>query len=124
MSDAQVFYNGHCPVCSTEVDRYRRLVPGSAPVCWNDVQVTPQVLAAHGLTVDDVVRRIHVLTRDGRMLVGVEALAAVWDETPSPVYRGMARLSRHRLLRKPAHIAYEALAKVLYAWNSRRSARG
>ncbi len=123
MGDTQVFYNGGCPVCSTAVERYRRLVPGAEAVCWNDVQLTPEALAGHGISVDDVARRIHVLTRDGRMLVGMEAVAMVWDETPSPLYQGLAKLSRHRLLRKPSHLAYEGVAKVLYAWNSRRSAK-
>jgi predicted DCC family thiol-disulfide oxidoreductase YuxK len=118
--DSQVFYNGECPVCGLEVARYRRMMPGADATCWSDVAVDQDALAAHGLTVDDVVRRIHVLTRDGRMLVGVPALAAIWRETPSRPYQALARFVSLPLVRGIAAGAYEVLAAILYAWNTAR----
>lgn len=118
--DSQIFYNGQCPVCGSEVARYRRMLPGADATCWNDVAVNQDALAAHGLTVDDVVRRIHVLTRDGRMLVGVPALAAIWNETPSRPYQMLARWVTLPGIRWIAAGAYEVLAAILYAWNTAR----
>jgi predicted DCC family thiol-disulfide oxidoreductase YuxK len=118
--ESQVFYNGECPVCGLEAERYRRMLPGAAATCWNDVAVSQETLATHGLTVDDVVRRIHVLTQDGRMLVGVPALAAIWRETPSRPYRLLARVVSLPGIRWIAAGAYEVLAGVLYAWNTAR----
>jgi predicted DCC family thiol-disulfide oxidoreductase YuxK len=119
--DNQVFYNGSCPVCSTAIGRYRRMAPGAAPVCWHDVQVTPEVLATHGVSVDDVVRRLHVLTPAGQMLVGVPALACIWRELPSPLYRWLARASAWPVASRLADMAYEVVAAVLYPWNKWRT---
>jgi predicted DCC family thiol-disulfide oxidoreductase YuxK len=62
-----------------------------------------------------------VIDRDGRLLVGVPAFAALWRELPR--HRWLARLATAPLLLPLWTALYDALAAVLYAWNRRRLKR-
>lgn len=58
------------------------------------------------------------IDRDGRLLVGVPAFAALWRELPG--HRWLAHIAMAPLLLPLWTLLYDALAAVLYAWNRRR----
>jgi len=118
--ETTVIYNADCPICSREVDGYRRYAEARAlPLHFQDMGRAD--LAAWGLTPEDAARRLHVV-QQGRLLAGVDAFVALWAEMPR--FRWLARLVALPGLRQAAELLYErALAPLLYAMHRRRVAR-
>ena len=119
--ETRVIYNASCPVCSREVDAYRRYADAKAlPLRFEDIHTDD--LADWGLTPDDAARRLHVV-KGGRLLSGVPAFVALWNEMPR--YRWLARLVSLPGVWFLAEFAYERiLAPLLHAMHRRRVARG
>ncbi|MDJ0944314.1 MAG: DUF393 domain-containing protein [Kiloniellales bacterium] len=119
----KTYYNERCPVCSAGIHAYRASQSGD--VCgldWQDINQDETALAAQGVTRDDVWYRLHTVDEDGRILVGIDAFIAIWDELPA--YRRRACLLRLPVVRQLAYLGYEALAFCLYRWNLWRARRG
>lgn len=116
-NQTHVIYNGSCPLCSAEIDHYRRYAEGRAlPIRFSDL--TDADLSAHGLSPDDAARRLHVI-RDGVLLSGVPAFAALWAEMPR--YRWLSRVVLWPGVRPLACALYDrVLAPALYARHRRR----
>lgn len=84
-----MFYDGGCPLCSREVKHYRRL-DRAQRVEYVDVNKDRVLLDALGVGFLAAQRRLHVLSRDGLLLDGAFAFAALWRELPC--YRHLADL--------------------------------
>lgn len=117
-----VLYNGRCPICSREIEGYRRLAARCGVVVdLLDASRDEEALAALGLDADRAARRLHLLEK-GRLLAGVEAFAALWERLPG--WRLIARLVRLPGVRALAEFVYEGiLAPLLYRWHMRRLSR-
>jgi predicted DCC family thiol-disulfide oxidoreductase YuxK len=85
-----MFYDGGCPLCRREVAHYRRL-DRAGRLEWVDISRESGLLQAFGVSFQTGMERLHVLYRDGRLLTGAYAFAAVWSELP--YYRWLARLA-------------------------------
>jgi predicted DCC family thiol-disulfide oxidoreductase YuxK len=120
MSTTTVIYNASCPICSREVEGYRRYAEARAlPLAFRDMDSAD--LARWGLTPQDAARRLHVI-RDGRLHAGVSAFVMLWSEMPR--FRWLARLVSLPVIRPLAEVVYErALAPLLYLMHRRRVAR-
>lgn len=116
-------YNGACPVCRTEIHHYRRIDQRrGGRLVFADVVGDPTAAAALGLDREDVKRRLHVLDRDGRLHVGVDAFLVLWRELPG--YRWLGRIVGLPGVRTVAALVYDrVLAPVLYAAQKRRERR-
>jgi len=122
MPPVETFFNSTCPVCSTEIGRCRGVAQAAgSDMAWHDINRDPKALARFGVTIEDVRRKLHVIDRDSRLLVGVPAFAALWRELPR--HRWLARLAMAPLLLPLWTALYDALAAVLYGWNRRRLKR-
>jgi predicted DCC family thiol-disulfide oxidoreductase YuxK len=122
MADPQILYNGECPVCSAGINKYRRIAATGDDRCgWIDVTQVPEALTRYGLDLEAVKYRIHIVDPSGKVLKGIPACAAIWDEIPR--FRWRARLVRLPIVKQLAALAYEILAAVLYAWNKQRDRR-
>ena len=74
MEDTRVLYNDSCPVCSFEIDAYRRrAVQDGLPLQFD----TLDQAARWGIPPDQAARRLHVLHK-GQVLSGVPAFRALW----------------------------------------------
>ncbi|WP_102109414.1 thiol-disulfide oxidoreductase DCC family protein [Oceaniglobus roseus] len=115
-----VIYNHTCPVCRREIDAYRRTAEAQdLPLSFRGLD--SDALPDWGLTPDTAARRLHVV-KDGELLAGLDAFAAVWDELPR--LRWLARLVRRPRVHAVADALYErVLAPVLYALHRRRVRR-
>lgn len=94
-SALNVFFDGSCPMCVREVAAYRRQSPPE--VVWNNL-ADPGVQIpcdAQGFrpAPDALMRRFHVLTRDGHWLHGAPAFAALWSRLGQP-WRWLAAIGR------------------------------
>jgi predicted DCC family thiol-disulfide oxidoreductase YuxK len=122
MAEVETYFNSRCPVCGPEIDRCRRVAERSGQVLvWRDINLDPEALARFGVTRDDVVKRLHVIDREGRLHVGVAAFAVLWDELPG--HRWLARLLRWPVVRAIASLGYEVFAWPLFAYNKLRDRR-
>jgi predicted DCC family thiol-disulfide oxidoreductase YuxK len=116
-----VWYNTRCPICDAGIDRQRnKLIAAvqAGALAFRDINETPQALAAHGVVLDDVRRRLHATDAEGRLLVGADVALALWRMTPGE--RWLATLFGSRLLRPLTRFAYDRFADALFAWNRRR----
>lgn len=93
MNQPQVlmFYDGGCPLCSREVSHYRRLDKAQR-VGWIDITRDYGTLEAFNVPYRSAMERLHVLSRDGRLLTGAYGFAAVWSELP--YYHLLSKLLR------------------------------
>lgn len=119
MKPITTYFNGACPVCGAEIARYRRLAGGDDRLRWCDIDRDPAAPDRLGVAPDDVRRKLHVVDGEGRLLVGVPAFAALWDELPR--HRWLARTVRRPIVAPLAAGLYDGLAAVLFAWNRRRA---
>ncbi len=108
-----MFYDGDCPLCRREVAHYRRL-DRSGRIDWIDIARDAEALAAHKLDRADAMAQLHVRDRDGALVTGAAAFAAVWAELP--YYRWLARGVRALRLVGPLDLIYRPFAR----WRLRR----
>lgn len=115
-----VLYNDTCPICSREVNGYRRMTAGRAEgVVY--AGLSEGAYACHGLTEEQAARRFYVV-KEGALLSGVPAFAALWQEVPR--LRWMSWLVSLWGLRWLAAQIYDRLlAPVLFAMHKRRQRR-
>jgi predicted DCC family thiol-disulfide oxidoreductase YuxK len=83
-----LFYDGGCPLCRREINHYQRL-DRTGRVEWVDISRDTPLLQAFGIPLATAMARLHALTRDGRLVTGAYAFAAVWSELP--YYRWLAK---------------------------------
>ncbi|HAN81022.1 MAG TPA: DUF393 domain-containing protein [Gammaproteobacteria bacterium] len=119
MGKATVLYNDKCPVCSFEIEHYRSLCSKrSIDLDFEKISVDGPVLKASRLTAEDAKKRLHLVTSDGRLLVGVEAFLALWAEMPG--YRVLGRVVSIPGIHHIASLLYDrAVAPTLF-WLDRR----
>jgi predicted DCC family thiol-disulfide oxidoreductase YuxK len=112
-------YHGDCPVCGSEVAHYQRHAQTKAlALGWEDISndTAAPLMHAHGLDRESAKRRLHVVTAEGDLLVGVDAFLALWREMPR--YRWIAKFVGIPGIRHLAIGIYEGLlAPGLYALN-------
>jgi predicted DCC family thiol-disulfide oxidoreductase YuxK len=121
MSRLVIWYNTRCPVCDAGINRQRnKLIAAveAGEIAFHDINLQPDALAPHGVSVDDVRRRLHATDAAGRLLVGADVAIAVWRLTSGE--RWLAAVLGHPLLRPVTRLAYDRFADLLYAWNRHR----
>jgi predicted DCC family thiol-disulfide oxidoreductase YuxK len=118
--ETRVLYNAECPVCRFEIDHYRTQARDAAlPIRFDDLN--SGALAAWGISADDAARRLHVL-RQGRVLSGIPAFIALWQQLPR--YRWLGRIVNLPGVRQVATLIYDHIAApLLYRWHLRRQQR-
>ncbi|MBS7664092.1 DUF393 domain-containing protein [Pseudomonas lalucatii] len=117
MSKLKVFYNSACPVCKAGIEGQRRRMraDASCPVEWIDVHQHPEAVAELGSELEQVRERLYLKDESGRLAVGVDAFAALFQRTRGQ--RWLARLLRLPGLHLLARWGYNLFARALYRWN-------
>ena len=118
MTDTQltILYDGGCPMCSREINHYRRIAE-SLPLEWVDVTQADVDLAPYGLDRETALRLFHVQDAAGVMHVGARAFITLWAELPG--YRWLAKLCRGLGLAPLLEFVYIRFA----GWHFRRRCR-
>jgi len=120
MSEMNVIFNNTCPICSREVEIYKREAHATgAPIRFSGID--GGLAREAGLTEDQAARRFHVI-KEGELYSGLEAFRLVWAELPR--WRWLARVTGWPVLRPLAGLVYDHLAApLLYRLHKRRQAR-
>jgi predicted DCC family thiol-disulfide oxidoreductase YuxK len=76
----KIFVDGNCIVCDMEISHYQRI----APELFELVDISDPSFDASrfGLTAEAVNVDMHLLTTEGKLLIGVDAFAYIWSEIP------------------------------------------
>jgi predicted DCC family thiol-disulfide oxidoreductase YuxK len=104
-----VFFDGGCPLCTREIDFYRKR-PGAEAVSWVDVSAVEGNAVAPGLTRDAAMARFHVRRGDGALLSGGAAFAELWRALPG--FRAIGRIASVWPLTPLLELAYRAFLPV------------
>lgn len=104
-----VYFDGLCPLCSREIEHYRRQA-GSDQIAFVDITTPEFDPAAHGLDPKAVHRHLHARDEKGDLHVGVGAFIAIWNLLPR--YRWAASLAAKSFVRPALNVGYEAFARV------------
>ena len=104
-----VFFDGSCPLCTREIDFYRRR-PGAQAVEWVDVSAVEGDAVAPGLTREAAMARFHVRRGDGALISGAAAFAELWRALPG--FRLIGRIATVWPLTPLLELAYCAFLPV------------
>lgn len=116
-----VWYNTYCPVCRTGIDRQRnRLLRAvkAGTIEFRNINLEPDALAAHGIGIEAVRRRLYGMDETGRVYEGIDCAIEIWRRTPGEAW--IAGLLETNLLHPLSRWAYDRFADRLYAWNRRK----
>jgi uncharacterized protein len=119
---ADIYFNGDCPVCRTEMGHYARRCAEVRPdLRFIDSMRRPNDLAQCHLRLEHLQRRVYLRDAGGHVISGMPALIALWSQVPG--YRPLARILSWPVLRPVSVLLYDHLiAPALAYWASRRSA--
>ena len=115
-----VWYNTKCPVCDAGIAWQRqRLIKAAraGTIAFRDINLEPEALAGHGVSLEDIRRRLNGLDAGGHLVTGIDCAIAIWRLTPGTVW--LARLFSLPGIHALANFGYDAFANLLYAWNRR-----
>jgi predicted DCC family thiol-disulfide oxidoreductase YuxK len=116
-----VWYNTRCPVCNAGIDWQRNKLLSAVRegrIEFRDINQQPDALASHGVSLDDVRRRLHATDGAGRLIVGADVAVAIWLITKGEGW--LASLFGNRVTLPLTRFAYDRFADVLFAWNRRK----
>jgi len=73
---SKVFYDGACPICSREIEFYRR--HGSEDrIDWVDIGSSESITMPSGLTREQGLARLHFMDHEGRLHDGARTFAGL-----------------------------------------------
>jgi predicted DCC family thiol-disulfide oxidoreductase YuxK len=84
----QLFYDGSCSVCATEVERYGRKDHDNRLILV-DISAPGFDPAPFGIPLAEFMYQMHAIDRNGRVFRGVEAFWAIWQAFPSSTLLGL-----------------------------------
>ena len=112
-----VYYDGACPLCTLEIDHYKRQ-SGADALCFVDASGSSDL--GQDLTRDAALSRFHVRDANGQLISGARGFAAIWAKLPS--WRWAARLAKLPLVTPLLELAYRGFLP-LRPWLARIAAR-
>ena len=108
----KVLYNGSCPICSREIDHYKRL---STTIEYQDLNTIN--LDKWNVDKESAKKRLHV-EHNGELLIGVDAFIMLWKDIPR--YKPLAWFAGLPVIYTIAGIVYNyLLAPFLYWLNTK-----
>ena len=118
---AEVYFNGDCPVCRTEMSHYSNLCAKSQPnFRFIDSMQRPNDFVECGLRREHLERRVYLRDADGRILSGMPALVHLWSRMPE--YRWLSKVLALPVLRPLSTLVYDhVIAPSLAFWATRHA---
>ena len=104
-----VYFDGLCPLCSREIDHYRKQ-RGAESLRFVDITAADFNAEAEGVDPIAVHKEMHVKTSDGRLVTGVDAFIEIWKVLPR--YGFAARLAQKSFIKPTLDFGYHIFAAV------------
>jgi predicted DCC family thiol-disulfide oxidoreductase YuxK len=117
----EVYFNGDCPVCRTEMTHYASLCANSqSNFRFIDSMQQPDEFVQCGLRREHLERRVYLRDANGRILSGLPALVHLWSRIPQ--YRWLSKVLALPVLRAISTLLYDhVIAPSLAFWAARRA---
>ena len=104
-----IFYDGLCQLCSREIAMFQHRVRDGS-LAYADISVPGFNAASFGIDPARANKHMHVRNEEtGEMLVGVDALLAMWECVPG--FRWLAKFTWLPGIRQLSTVGY-----ILFAW--------
>ena len=110
-SNLTVLFDGGCPLCSREIDHYRKLT-SLTPIQWFDITRDEAVLQQFGVKREDALAEFHVLDAQGQVHKGADGFVVLWQALP--YYRWLAGISKNLHLLPLMRKLYTCFARWHY----------
>jgi predicted DCC family thiol-disulfide oxidoreductase YuxK len=113
-----IFYNTRCPICDAGISYQRRKLIDLAKqgeVEFRDINLEPEALAFHSVTVENIRRRLHALDENRNLMVGADVAIALWRLTPGQGW--LASVFGNPVAVPLTRFCYNRFADLLCAWN-------
>ncbi len=105
----KVYYDGACHLCSREIDVYRKK-DSSHKLELIDISLDSFNAQKEGLDPEEVNKAFHTKTPDGKVLSGVDAFLAIWEEIK--IFPALSALAKNKFSRKFMDLGYITFAKI------------
>ncbi|MCP4596286.1 thiol-disulfide oxidoreductase DCC family protein [Neptuniibacter sp.] len=102
-----VFYDGSCPLCKKEISHYIKL-DKAENLIWCDISNDVALLDYYGISYDQAMKRLHAVSYEGKIVIGVDAFLMLWLQLP--YYRYLSRTLKFWGLNKPLNYLYVRFA--------------
>jgi predicted DCC family thiol-disulfide oxidoreductase YuxK len=106
-----VFYDGGCPVCSREIDHYRRMSSGDKLI-FVDISDPDFDPKPYGRTLEEFMDEMHAMDADGCFYRGVDAFCALWQGLPVRFYGRIGEILGLPGIHLLARIGYRVFARL------------
>jgi len=83
-----VFYDDACPMCSKEIEHYRKLKT-LTPIKWVPIHQNEQTIIDLGFNKEELLKVMHILRADGVIVTGAAAFATMWHAIKRYHYAGV-----------------------------------
>ena len=122
-TQADIYYNGECPVCRTEMEHYAEICATARPeLRFIDSTRVRNDFTACGLRQEHLERRVYIRAANGQILSGMPAIIALWSRMPR--YEWASRLFSLPVIRQATELLYDHLiAPSLALWAKTRARR-
>ena len=108
----QVFYDGNCSICATEMGIYRRK-EHEGRLVFVDLNSPDFDPDSHGISMVAFRLEMHSIDREGRVYRGVEAFWAIWRAFPTSTWYGiLGTLVTLPGLNLLARLGYSCFARI------------
>lgn len=104
-----VFFDGLCPLCSREIEHYRRQ-PGAESISFVDITASSFDPVQAGVNPRRVHEVLHVRDAQGRISTGVDAFVEIWRVLPR--YEWAARWAGRAPIKAVLSAGYAVFAKL------------
>lgn len=109
MTQAFVYYDGLCRVCSAEINHYKTM-RGAEAISFIDITTTDFDPLRENLDPFKIHQEIHAKDSSGQLYVGVAAFILIWSKLPALAW--LARLAKKTFPNKVLHWGYRGFVKI------------
>jgi len=107
-SEIEVFFDGHCPLCSREIAMLRRL-DRKRRIRFTDISAADFNAAELGKSFDNMMAEIHGRLPDGTWVVGVEVFRRLYAAIG---LRSLVAVSRWPVISQMLNVGYRVFAPL------------
>jgi hypothetical protein len=120
-AQADIYYNGDCPVCRTEMEHYAGICATTRPeLRFIDSTRGPNDFTRCGLRQEHLERRVYLRNANGQIVSGMPAIIALWAQIPR--YHWASRLFSLPVIRQATELLYDnVIAPSLALWAKTRA---
>jgi predicted DCC family thiol-disulfide oxidoreductase YuxK len=77
----KVFFDGQCPLCSREIEYYKRQ-KGAELIDWVNIYNSSSIDYPDQLSPEQALKRFHVLDSNGKLVSGGQGFVILWSALP------------------------------------------